>query len=149
MSGIIDKIFEMDIAGLIIKPLDSPIIKYKLYKLHEAKNVPIVTCTADIEGIQSICYVGQDHVKLGRILACTMTKLIHDRPKVIIIVGSLSSSPRKEKLEGFLQYLDESGTDYEICNICEVSFNNEEVYQVTQDQLKRYPEANAVYMHVS
>lgn len=149
MSRILDTIYESEIAGLIIKPLESPIIRYKLHRLQETKKVPVVTCTADIDGIQPICYVGQDHIKLGRVLACTMSKFIQTKAKIIILVGSLSSRARREKLEGFLQYLDETEIDFEICNICEVSFNNDEVYRTTLEQLNSFPEANAIYLHVS
>ncbi len=148
MSEILDVIYEKDISGLIIKPLDSPIIKYKLGRFIDEKKIPVVTCTSEIGGVNNMCYVGQDHEKLGRLMANTLCKVSHDdEMRIIIIVGPLSSAARRTKLEGFMRYLEESGRKYKLCNICEVSFNDDEIYEMALGLLKRYPDANAIYVH--
>lgn len=148
MSDILDVVYEKDISGLIIKPLDSPIIKYKLGKFVDVKKIPVVTCTSEIDCVNNICYVGQNHEKLGRLMANALCKISHDEiMKIIIVVGPLSSAARRNKLEGFMRYLEESGRKYEICNICEVSYNDDETYEITTGLLERYPDANAIYVH--
>ena len=148
ISDILDAVYEKEISGLIIKPLDSPIIKYKLGKFIDIKKIPVVTCTSEIAGVNSICYVGQNHEKLGRLMANTLCKISHDDVmKVIVVVGPLSSAARRAKLEGFLNYLEESGRKYEVCNICEVPYDDDEAYEMALNLLERYPEANAIYMH--
>ncbi len=147
MSNILDKIYSMDVSGLIIKPLDSPIIKYKLSRFTEIKKIPIITCTFNTEGIGSICYVGQDHFHLGRLFACTLTKILHDDMKIIVVVGTLAGSARREKLEGFLSYLKESKRKYEIPIMKEVPIDDTITYEVVMEQLQKHTDANVMYLH--
>lgn len=147
LSQKLDQVYEADIAGLIVKPIDSTIIKYKLTKIKEEKKIPVMTCTSDISGVDTIAYVGQDHAKLGRMLACTLTKVMKEPLKILVAVGSLSGTARREKLEGFMEYLKDSGREYDICNICEVPFDDSETYEIIFDLLHRYPDANAFYIH--
>lgn len=147
MSEILDKIYMMDVSGLIIKPLDSPIIKYKLSRFAEVKKVPIITCTFNTEGIGSLCYVGQNHFHLGRMLACTLTRIVHADMKIIIIVGTLAGSARREKLEGFLSYLQDSKRKFEIPSMLEVPIDDELTYMMVLEQLEKNSDANVLYLH--
>ncbi len=147
LSQKLDQVQEAEIDGLIVKPIDSTIIKYKLTKIREEKKIPIVTCTSDISGVETIAYVGQNHEKLGRMLACTLTKVAHSPLKILVVVGPLSGTARREKLEGFMEYLKDSGQEYDICNICEVPYDDSEAYGIILDLLRRYPDANALYIH--
>lgn len=144
---ILDKVEQLSPAGLIIKPIDSPIIKYKLNRLAEKKRMPIVTCTSDIEGVDRICYVGQNHVRLGRLMANTLCMIAKEPLKILIVVGPLTGNARRKKLNGFLEYIEQSKVDYEILDICEVAYDDEVACREVQDVLEKYPEANAFYMH--
>lgn len=147
MSMILDTLYDEDISGLIVKPIDSPIIKYKLLRIANEKRVPIISCTSKIDGINTLCYVGQDHYKLGRMMACTLTKVNHDFLKIIVVVGPLTGYARREKLEGFLSFFQEKTQNYKICSMIEVPFDDDIAYQLVLDGLKNNPEANALYIH--
>ncbi len=144
---ILEKIESRDVSGLIIKPIDSPIIKYKLNRLVEKKQLPIVTCTSDIEGVERLSYVGQDHVRLGRLMANTLCMIAKEPMKILIVVGPLTGNARRKKLNGFLEYMEQSKREHEVLDICEVPFDDELAFKETLAALKKYPEANAFYMH--
>lgn len=147
MSTILDDVLSQNISGLIIKPLDDISVREKLMTIAEERQIPIVTCTSDLVDITKIAYVGQDHLKLGRMLACTASKLLPKKMKVLVVVGPLISVARRDKLSGFRSYLDDKGTDYEILDICEVPFDEEIAYKRIKECLAQHPEANALYLH--
>lgn len=144
---ILDNLYQEDIDGLIIKPIDSTIVKYKLQKLHKDKNIPIVNCASTIEGVDSICYVGQDHHKLGRMMASTLYRIKKDDLKIIAAVGPLSNPSRRQKLEGFIEYLQDKKSNFDILNICEIPFDEVEARTIFKDLIPRYPEANVLYLN--
>lgn len=148
MSRILDHIYEKDIDGLIIKPLESQVIRYKLMRFSE-KNIPLVFCTADMSGIDTIAYVGQNHFKLGRMLACTLSRVTFGKIKLLIVVAPMNASARREKLDGFISYLKDSNREFEICNICEVPFDDDVVKESLREQLDKHSDINSLYVHLS
>ena len=143
----LDQVSASEVDGLILKPIDTTIVRYKLLKIREEKNIPIVTCTSDIADAGAIAYVGQDHRKLGRMMACTLTKVFHEHLRILVVVGPLMNAARREKLEGFMEYLHHSGRKYEICDICEVSLSDAEACSSILASLQAHRDINALYIH--
>ncbi len=137
----------MDIAGLIIKPLDTPGVKMVLQQY--STKIPVVTCTSDIQEVDRICFVGQDHIKEGRLLANALCRISQDSFNILALVGSFSSVARREKFEGFIEYLQEVQHPYQILKIAEVEPLDTVTYDATMKLLLRYKEANVLYLHPS
>lgn len=147
MEDILDQLMDEDIGGLIIKPINNLAIKTKLNKLWEAKRLPIVTCTSDIDGINKIAYVGQDHFAIGRLMANTLCRVTQGKLSIVAAVGPLTNNARREKLNGFLSYLEQSGREYEVLDMCEVPYDNDLTYAKALSLLSKNPGANAFYIH--
>lgn len=134
------------LAGLIIKPIESPMIQFCINKF-SAKGIPVVFCTSDIAAADKLCFVGQNHYRDGRLMANAATKFSHEPLRVLMIVGPLQTSARKARIDGFLSYMKSHEKAFEICNVCEVSYHRDEAFQKALEALQKYPEANALYIN--
>ena len=144
---ILDGLAERKLSGIIIRMVNNQEVIDRLNWFHREKKVPIVTCTTDAAGIQKLCFVGQNHYKQGRLLANTLCKITKEEPKILVLVGPLTSASRKLKLNGFLDYMTEQSRPYTILDIVEVENNEEAMRACLKEQLERYPLANALYLH--
>ncbi|WP_411676094.1 LacI family DNA-binding transcriptional regulator [Caproicibacter sp.] len=144
--AILNSLEEENLAGLIIKPIDTPMIRFRLSRFAD-KGTPIVLCTSDMESVKKLCYVGQNHYRDGRLMANTLSKLSGEALHILMIVGPLQTSARRARIDGFLSYMQEHQRNYEISGVCEVSYQQEEAYRMTLETLKKYPMANALYIN--
>lgn len=145
--NILDSLSETKLAGIIIRMVNNQKVIDRLNWFHSEKKVPVVTCTTDAEGIQKLCFVGQNHYKQGRLLANTLCKITQEDLKILVVVGPLKSASRKQKLNGFLDYMKEQPRPYTILDIAEAKNSEEAVYRCLKSQMDRFPDANAWYLH--
>lgn len=145
--SILDSLSERKLAGIIIRMVNNQEVIDRLNWFHREKKVPVVTCTTDADGIQKLCFVGQNHYKQGRLLANTLCKIAKEDLEILIIVGPLRSASRKQKLSGFLDYMNEQPRSHTILNIAEVENNEPAMRRCLKEQLEQYPDANALYLH--
>ena len=137
---------EVPYDGLIIKPVNDERIRSRMRAIQE-QNIPIVTCTSDIDGFDPLCFVGQDHVKEGRLAANMLLKCKPGIKELSILSIQKNIFARIQKIEGFTQYLRAANDKICIHETVEYLEEPEEIYRQTYEVLEKYPGAEALYAH--
>lgn len=106
----IDKLIEQDVAGFAICARNTITMQEKINELVE-RNIPVITFNSDIPESKRICFVGQSHVKSGRIAAEIMSKCLNDQDKILIVTGNLEYFAHKSRVNGFCDRFQEIGLD--------------------------------------
>lgn len=148
MLAHLDRIETSRPAGLVIKPIDDEAVRGRLEAL-AADGMPIVTCTSDLPGLSSLCFVGQDHEREGQ-LAANMLAAMHRAPlRVAAVVNSLAVSARKQRVRGFLDYVAQRGLPFEMAEVFETGGNPDIIFAETYGLLKRHPDLGALYVNTA
>lgn len=144
----LDEILQSEVPydGLIIKPVNHQKIKDKMQQIKE-RNIPIVTCTSDIDGFEPLCFVGQDHVKEGRMAANMLLKCKPDIKELSILSIQKNIFARVQKIDGFTQYLSQANNQICIHEVIEYLEDPKEIYRQTYEVLEKYPDTEALYAH--
>lgn len=144
----LSKIDNEKYVGLIIKPIESDAIIARLSEIGKS-GVKVVTCTSDLSFENKLCFVGQNHFIEGRILGNLLYLARKgEESNIIVLTENLSSVARREKLNGFFDFLDSSKMKYNILEICENS-DLKSTGENLAGLIERNPRADALYLHPS
>lgn len=105
---VLEQVQDSKVDGLIIKPMDAPQIAEALNNF-AASGRPIVTCSADIGGVEKLCSVGQDHHREGRMAAELLYKTGAHAGHILLLVESSHSFAHRQKIAGIREYWMERG----------------------------------------
>lgn len=140
----LEKIRQEGYAGLVIKPIQDLEVERTLAEMIQ-EGIPVVTCTSDMPGLNTVGFVGQDHAKEGR-LAANMLCTCFRRPiRAAVMSQKKNVWSRTQKINAFCQYLEQAGS--QITDIVEVYDEPELMYQQTKELLCRRKNLDALYAH--
>lgn len=140
----IDNFVKEGVKGLAVSAKNTRAMHHKLQHLTE-KGFPIVTFNSDIPDCGSLCYVGQNEVKSGRIAGDLMAKLVSRDAKVLIGCGSLGFLGLKSRVIGFNQRFAELGLPKQHL-VVETKSNYDITYAKVLEQLEKDRSISALYM---
>lgn len=146
MVKILEGLDKEAVAGIIIKPLVKPRV-VQILRDFIGRGIPVITCTSDIPDLDTLCFVGQNHKKEGRIAAALLEKQLNDGDKIAVITGDLSVLARKEKAEGFIGHIRGCKKKIEICENLETINEEDVIFAEAYSLLKRNPQIKALYTH--
>lgn len=132
--------------GLIIKPVNDLRIRKRLVDMQQ-NGMPVVTCTSNLDGFEPLCFVGQNHVKEGRMAANMLLKCIPDLNEVAILSIKKIIFARIQKIDSFTEYLRQKRKGICIHKMIEYQETAEEVYAQTLETLQAHPNTEALYAH--
>jgi len=141
----INELIDLGINGLVITPINHPMIADKIQELTSA-GIPVVTSNSDLPNSGRIAYVGSHYYKNGETAAGLMNLVSAGTANIGIISGSPNVLCNSERIAGFS---DCSQAHYPNLNIVEVKIDDdddEESYTATYDMLTKHPEINALYL---
>lgn len=144
--SILRRLESVPLAGLIIKPIDSPLIQLQLNRF-ASRGIPVVLCTSDLRGVNKLCFVGQDHYRDGRLMANVVSKFAPDPLNILILSLPFQISARRARVDGFLSYLQERKKSFHICDLCETPVQPDAARRSILSALDANPEANALYIN--
>lgn len=101
---LVDKLIERNVDALAIAPIDSYDMP-EYMKTVEESGIPTVSFDTAFEG-QKFPYVGIDNRQAGYKLAEILAEEIGYEGEVGIVAGSLEQMGHKERVEGFLEYME-------------------------------------------
>ncbi len=133
-----------NIAGLILAPIEDPLINTLIEELDE-KNIPVVTVNTDIENSKRLAYVGSNYYEGGRTAAGLMNLITQGEIHLGIITGSSLVLCHKERIHGFMDTIKQSYGRINLVETVENMDDEIESYKVTSDLLKRRPDINALF----
>lgn len=145
MICFLNEFHDMDIHGLALLPIDDDQVKNTLNKMSE-EGTAIVTFNSKLNGVNDICFIGQDHYKGGKIAAGLMEKLIPGGGDIGVIISSKNLSCHQDRLAGFSDRIKKSNTDLQIVDIQENQDSKEDAFRYTLDYCNRYPNLKGIYL---
>lgn len=133
------------VDGIAFIPLNDKQVILKANQLAE-KGIAILTWNSKLEGINDFRYVGQDHVKGGKIAAGLMEKLLPKGGNICIITSSKELSCHQDRLDGFTDRLKECKHPIHILDINENQDKRDEAFKITLEYCNKYPEIHGLYL---
>lgn len=141
----IDELIGLGIDGLVIAPINHPLVVDKIRSL-SAAGVPVVTANSDIPGCGRIAYVGSDYYKSGETAAGLMNLITGGSANIGIIIGSPLVLCHSERVAGFTEYVEKH---FPGIHIIDKAVNNDDdfdSFSVTKQMLQEFPEIDALYL---
>ena len=132
-------------AGIAVFPLNDIQVIKRINQIIES-GIAVVTFNSKVEGINDLCFVGQDHYKGGRTAAELLNKLVPQKSKVCVIISSKKLSCHTDRLRGFQDKLAECGTSIQVVDIEENQDRKEDAFQITLNSCNKYPDLAGIYI---
>lgn len=142
---LIDELLAENINGLVLTPINDPLIAAKLTSLHETQ-IPVITLNSDIENAPRLCYVGIDYFKSGQIAAGLLGLLKPNGCHTGIVTGSLKSLGHQGRIAGFLERIENKYPHIQVIDTLENNDDEIESFDITKTLLLAHPEIDALYL---
>ncbi|WP_430932072.1 hybrid sensor histidine kinase/response regulator transcription factor [Saccharicrinis sp. 156] len=141
----INELLNEGIDLLIIAPIEIEAVQPVVEKLYK-KGIPVVLIDRKIESDQYTAYVGGDNFLIGYTAGTYIADVLNKHGDVIEILGALSSSPAKERMNGFEDALSQySGIS--IVDRIYSNWNNQTVLDSLSYFLHSNPNVDAIFAH--
>lgn len=144
---LIDELVEAGIDGLVITPINHPLVIGRINELSYGDTpVPVITANSDLPGSGRIAYVGSDYFKSGETAAGIMNMICAGNAKVGIVMGSPLVLCHSERVSGFTRRIEEM---YSNITIVSTEINHDDDIQsfvVTKRLLENHPEIDALFL---
>lgn len=131
--------------GIAVFPLDDAQVKAKINQL-VAQGVVIVTFNSRIDGIDDLCFLGQDHEKGGSAAGGLMGRLLPEGGEIGIIISSNHLSCHQCRLNGFQEKIRSRYPKLQILEIRENQDRKEDAFRITLEYCNRYPNLKGIYI---
>lgn len=131
--------------GIAVFPINDKQVKNKINLLID-KGIAVITFNSQIDEINDICFIGQNHYKGGRTAAGLMGKLISEPADVGIIISSQNLSCHQERLRGFKDKMQESYPDIKIVDVQENQDRKEDAFRIVLEYTNKYSNLKGIYI---
>ncbi len=143
LVSILTEFENMGAKGIAFIPIDDVQVIKKANQLTE-DGVAIVTFNSKLTAIHDIRYVGQNHVKAGRVAAGLMEKLVPEGGDIGVIISSKTLSCHPDRLNGFQSHLKKSNLN--IIDIQENQDKRELAFKIALEYCNKYPNLKGIYL---
>lgn len=109
------------------------------------QGIPVVLVDGDLADSARNCYIGTNNIEAGIQAGMDMQKATGGKAKIGIIVSELSSPNQKERVEGFLQIIDQH-EEMEVVEILECHSDSLEIAEKFTQMMTEYPQIDALYL---
>jgi len=141
----INKLVAEGIHGLVITPINHPVVIEKLKEL-TAAGIPVVTTNSDIPGCGRLAYVGSEYYQSGRTAAGLMNLVCQGEATVGIVIGAPNVLCHSERVAGFTNQLQTCYPKIQIADMVVNQDDDLESYAVTSEMLRTHPDINALFL---
>jgi len=142
---LIDELVAENISGVAILPVEDAMFVERVNKIRQ-QGIEVVTFNSFVEGVNHLCYVGQDHYKGGRTAGGLMGKMLPNGGGVGVIISTKHLSCHKDRLRGFQDKLCEQEIPVEILEVLENRDMRETALRQTVELCNRYPNLKGIYI---
>lgn len=108
-------------------------------------NIPVIVLDRKIEGDKYTCFIGGDNVKIGREAGKYMVKLLGGKGDIVELQGLATSTPAKERHDGFMEGI--KGSNIKIIYAQDCQWLEPNALKEMTSALSRFPKIDAVYGH--
>ncbi len=143
--GILNYFENEKYAGIAVFPLNDEQVIQKINQL-SSNGTAIITFNSQIEEINDICFIGQDHYKGGRTAAGLLNKLLPGGGDIGVIISSKNLSCHQDRLRGFTDKIHEAYPELNIVEINENQDRKEDAFKIMLKYLNIYQKLSGVYI---
>lgn len=129
---------------IIISPLEERPLTKPVEEAMDA-NIPVIVLDRKIQGDKYTCYIGADNVKIGREAGKNLVALLGNKGNIIELMGLQTSTPGKERHDGFMQGIQGSGV--KILQSVDCEWQEPKAQKEMKSLLAVNPSIDAVYGH--
>jgi len=142
---LIDELVVSGIAGLVITPINHPLVFDSIRELSN-RDFPVITANSDLPGSGRIAYVGSDYFKSGETAAGILSMICAGTAKVGVVIGSPLVLCHSERAAGFTRRIGEAYPGIEIVGT-EINHDDDiKSFVVTKRLLENHPEIDALFL---
>lgn len=142
---ILDDLARDGCSGICVFPFDDDRVKQKINQLNDS-GIAMVTFNSYIDGIDGICFIGQDNYRAGKTAGSLIRRIIRSPGKVAVLISSKNISCHEQRLGGFTDKLHECAPEIQIVDVSEEYDDDRLSYECTLRLCSRYPDLDAIYI---
>lgn len=143
--SILSELVQLGVQGLAVFPLDDSQIISRLNQLIDL-NIAIITFNSKVNGLNDLCFIGQNHYKGGRTSAGLMGKISGGQGKIGVIISSFNLACHQDRLAGFQDKLKDTYPQMEVVEIKENQDKKEDAFLLTMEYCNRHPDLTGIYL---
>lgn len=128
-------------ALLLTVPDTQEIIQYL-----DNVSIPFAAMNSALSSSNCLYYVGADYKLKGKINAGLLSMFSKTKPNILILQGSEKMLGHKQIVDGFLEALDERGTDYRVSATIITDDNGDLIEKEVRARLGQDPTINTVFV---
>lgn len=146
MSGMLDKIIEEKVDGLVISPIDNEIIYQKLKKIN-SMGVKVVFINSKLDGIDYVSYIQTNGIAAGEAAAQVLMGVMGNQGEVIVNAWSDTQiSAIEDRRVGFVKKLRDN-TKIEVHEVpVKGKPSIEESEKTIHAMLNQYPDVRHIFL---
>lgn len=139
----LEELLTEGIDGLVLTPLDTPLIRARLQDL--AEQLPIITVHTPLTGVRPLCQVRQNDFRSGRTAAGLMGLLLNGRGKILLLSDPTLPLPYPDRIAGFRTELTENFPQLLPLSLPAVG-TPQTLSDCIEQALLLYPDLNGIYL---
>jgi ribose transport system substrate-binding protein len=135
---------EQKVDLIIISPKEARPLTKPVAEAVDA-GIPVIVLDRKVEGDKYTCFIGGDNVKIGTEAGKFLAKLLGGKGEIVELKGNMSSTPAKERHDGFMEGI--KGSQIKIVFDPDCDWKQEKAQNEMSSALTRFPKIDAVYAH--
>jgi ribose transport system substrate-binding protein len=129
---------------ILISPKESRPLTRPVAEAMDA-GIPVIVLDRKIQGNKYTCFIGGDNVKIGREAGKYMVQLLHGKGDIVELKGLMTSTPAKERHDGFMEGI--KGSNIKIVFDPDCQWLEGNAQREMNSALSTHPHIDAVYAH--
>jgi len=138
------ELIQQKVDLIIISPRESRPLTRPVEEAMDA-GIPTIVLDRKLEGDKYTCFIGGDNVKIGREAGKFMAKLLGGKGAIVELKGLGTSTPARERHEGFMDGI--KGSQIKIIADADCQWLEPNAQREMTSALSRFPQIDAVYGH--
>lgn len=127
---------------ILISPLEARPLARPVEEAMDA-GIPVIVLDRKIQSDKYTCFIGGDNVKIGQEAGKYMAQLLGGKGNIIEIQGLGTSSPAKDRHDGFMEGI--KGTSIKVLASTDCQWMEPIAQKEMASDLSRFPQIDAVY----
>lgn len=145
---LIDMLIAEGVSAIAITPINDPCIIDKVDQLIQ-ENFPIFCFINEIETKNPHIFVGIDAYKTGQLAAGLFNLIAGPNEKLAVVSPYLKMLSHIQRIDGLKETIKSDYANIEIADICEIPFNDIEVYKAVKEYFKKNTDITCLWYATS
>jgi LacI family transcriptional regulator len=136
---------EKGYSALCITSVDVQQVRKAIEETIEG-GIPVVCVNTDIPDCGRLFYIGPDYYLGGKIAAGLLSMIDKQKQELFILTGSFNIRGHNERIQGFLEGLEEKGLPFTVWDTQEGLDDDDRSFELTFKALTDHPQVNCLYL---